>query len=93
MTDEDYPANLEKKMKLLLFFKRLLTENWISPQKDEAKPPAYRISGRMVDKIIQGVIGSDTPIYLNTWFRTTKSTFFHLVNGTVQVSDEITDME
>lgn len=75
MTDKKYPERLEPKMKLFLFFKHLLSKNWTI---------------QVVDDQMKGVVKARTAIpHLHTWFKTTEASFFHLTNGTVQVSDEI----
>lgn len=75
MTDKDYPDRLEARMKLFLFFKHLLLKNWTI---------------QVVDDQMKGVVKARTKIpHLHTWFKTEEASFFHLTNGTVQVSDEI----
>lgn len=69
MTATEYPRNLEKKMKLLSYFKRYMNEHLI------------KAGGQAV---IESDTLSRIP-HLHTWFRTTCAVVMHLTNGSVQV--------
>lgn len=71
MTDKEYPDDLEKKMKLLSYFKRYMTEHLV-----KAGGNSVRDAGDVVSRIP----------HLHTWFRTTCAVVMHLTNGSVQVS-------
>lgn len=70
MTDKIYPADLEKKMKLLSYFKRYMTEHLVKAGGNTA-----RDAGDEVSRIP----------HLHAWFRTTCAVVMHLTNGSVQV--------
>lgn len=70
MTDKVYPNGLEKKMKLLSYFKRYMTEHLVKAGAD-----SVRESGDLYSR----------PPHLHTWFRTTCAVVMHLTNGSVQV--------
>lgn len=70
MTLERYPASLEKKMKLLSYFKRYMTEHLVK-------------AGGSVS--VQADSLSRIP-HLHTWFRTQCAVVMHLTNGSVQVN-------
>ncbi|KAL0267547.1 UNVERIFIED_CONTAM: hypothetical protein PYX00_009792 [Menopon gallinae] len=69
-TISNYPAGLEKKIKLLSYFRRYMKENLMT-------------AGSDVPRVLDSV--SRTP-YLYQWFRTSKGVFMCLTNGTVQVN-------
>lgn len=71
MTDGDYPDELEKKMKLLSYFKRYMTEHLV-----KAGANSVRDGGDTVSRIP----------HLHAWFRTTCAVVMHLTNGSVQVN-------
>lgn len=68
---QGYPSKLEKKMKLLSYFKRYMSEHLVKAGADNA--------------VKEGDSISRIP-HLHTWFRTTCAVVMHLTNGTVQVS-------
>lgn len=69
MTVADFPRTLDKKMKLLSYFKRYMTEHLI------------KAGGSAV---VESDTVSRIP-HLHTWFRTTCAVVMHLTNGSVQV--------
>ena len=69
MTATSYNKELEKKMKLLTYFKRYMTEHLI------------KAGGGAV---IEADCLSRIP-HLHTWFRTNCAVVMHLTNGSVQV--------
>lgn len=69
MTSTNYPHILEKKMKLLSYFKRYMSEHLVK---------AGGASTFESDSI------SRIP-HLHTWFRTACAVVMHLTNGSVQV--------
>lgn len=71
MTAETYVKTLEKKMKLLTYFKRYMTEHLV-----KAGGGSTRGNGDVVSRIP----------HLHTWFRTTVAVVMHLTNGSVQVT-------
>lgn len=71
MTHLNYPVALEKKMKLLSYFKRYMTEHLV-----KAGGTSVRDAGDVVSRIP----------HLHTWFRTNCAVVMHLTNGSVQVS-------
>lgn len=71
MTGEKYPEELDKKMKLLTYFKRYMTEHLVT-------------AGGNLSRDIGDVV-SRIP-HLHTWFRTNCAVVMHLTNGSVQVS-------
>ena len=71
MTTTDYCKSLEKKMKLLTFLKRYMTENLVKAGANNVNFESDQIS-RMP--------------HLHSWFRTTCAFVMHLTNGTVQVN-------
>lgn len=70
MTANEYPKALEKKMKLLSYFKRYMTEHLVKAG-----------GGSIVET---GDVLSRIP-HLHTWFRTNCAVVMHLTNGSVQV--------
>lgn len=70
MTVSEYPKELEKKMKLLTYFKRYMTEHLVK-------------AGGSTN-VEAGDVLSRIP-HLHTWFRTTCAVVMHLTNGSVQV--------
>jgi polo-like kinase 1 len=68
---DTYPARLEKKMKLLSYFKRYMTEHLV-----KAGAGAVLLEGDSLSRIP----------HLHSWFRTMCAVVMHLTNGTVQVS-------
>lgn len=70
MTDKSYPDELEKKMKLLSYFKRYMTEHLVKAGGNSARDV--------------GDVVSRVP-HLHAWFRTTCAVVMHLTNGSVQV--------
>lgn len=71
MTTTDYSKALDKKMKLLSYFKRYMTEHLVKAGANNVNFESDQIS-RMP--------------HLHSWFRTTCAVVMHLTNGTVQVS-------
>lgn len=71
MTTTDYCKSLEKKMKLLTYLKRYMTENLVKAGANNVNFESDQIS-RMP--------------HLHSWFRTTCAFVMHLTNGTVQVN-------
>lgn len=74
MTVSDYPRELEKKMKLLTYFKRYMTEHLVK-------------AGGSTN-VETGDVLSRIP-HLHTWFRTTCAVVMHLTNGSVQVCSNL----
>lgn len=72
VTINSYPPKLEKKMKLLSYFKRYMSEHLVKAGADAAVSESDSISR--------------IP-HLHTWFRTQCAVVMHLTNGTVQVRD------
>lgn len=70
MTTTDYSKVLDKKMKLLSYFKRYMTEHLVKAGANNVNIESDQIS-RMP--------------HLHSWFRTTCAVVMHLTNGTVQV--------
>lgn len=70
MTITEYPKELEKKMKLLSYFKRYMTEHLV-----KAGGNASGAAGDVLSRIP----------HMHTWFRTTVAVVMHLTNGSVQV--------
>lgn len=75
-TEESFPSNLEKKMKLLTYFRRYMNEHLVKA--------GGSIAPRECDLL------SRIP-YLHTWFRTPSAVVMHLTNGTLQVRKELQD--
>lgn len=71
MTTQAYPTEMDKKMKLLSYFKRYMTEHLVKAG-----------AGVVVE---QSDSVSRIP-HMHTWFRTTCAVVMHLTNGSVQVS-------
>lgn len=71
MTNKQYPNELEKKMKLLTYFNRYMTEHLV-----KAGANSVRDVGDTVSRIP----------HLHAWFRTNCAVVMHLTNGSVQVS-------
>ena len=69
-TIDKYPAGMEKKMKLLAYFRNYMKENLIKA--GESIPP------REGDELIR------LP-FLRQWFRTSRAVVMSLTNGTLQV--------
>lgn len=65
----NYPAKHEKKMKLLSYFKRYMSEHLVKAGADAT------VEADSISRIP----------HLHTWFRTTCAVVMHLTNGTVQV--------
>ncbi len=70
MTTQAYPTEMDKKMKLLSYFKRYMTEHLV------------KAGGSVVVEQSDSV--SRIP-HMHTWFRTTCAVVMHLTNGSVQV--------
>lgn len=70
MTITQYCKSLDKKMKLLSYFKRYMTEHLVKAGANNVNIESDQIS-RMP--------------HLHSWFRTTCAVVMHLTNGTVQV--------
>lgn len=70
MTTSEYSKTLDKKMKLLSYFKRYMTEHLVKAGANNVNFESDQIS-RMP--------------HLHSWFRTTCAVVMHLTNGTVQV--------
>ncbi|KAI8123481.1 Serine/threonine-protein kinase polo [Lucilia cuprina] len=71
MTTTDYSKALDKKMKLLSYFKRYMTEHLVKAGANNVNFESDQIS-RMP--------------HLHSWFRTTCAVVMHLTNGTVQLN-------
>lgn len=71
VTVNDYPDSLQKKMKLLTYFKRYMMEHLV-----KAGEHAVVSVGDSLSRIP----------HLHTWFRTTCAVVMHLTNGTVQLN-------
>lgn len=71
MTLESYPPGMEKKMKLLSYFKRYMTEHLVKAG---------------ADAVINESDSLSRIPHLHTWFRTNCAVVMHLTNGTVQVN-------
>jgi polo-like kinase 1 len=69
-TVNNYPHKLEKKMKLLTYFKRYMSEHLV-----KAGANAVVKEGDSISRIP----------HLHTWFRTQCAVVMHLTNGIVQV--------
>lgn len=67
----DYPPHIEKKIKLLTYFKRYMTEHLV-----KAGANAVVVANDPLSRIP----------HLHTWFRTTCAVVMHLTNGTVQLN-------
>lgn len=74
MTLTEYPRDMEKKMKLLSYFKRYMTEHLVKA--------GGNVSGSAGDTV------SRMP-HLHTWFRTTVAVVMHLTNDSVQVNQHL----
>lgn len=74
MTTTDYCRTLDKKMKLLSYFKRYMTEHLVKAGANNVTVESDQIS-RMP--------------HLHSWFRTTCAVVMHLTNGSVQVYPHI----
>lgn len=70
-TEESFPTNLEKKMKLLTYFRRYMNEHLVKA--------GGSLAPRECDSL------SRIP-YLHTWFRTPSAVVMHLTNGTLQIN-------
>lgn len=70
-TEENFPSTLEKKMKLLTYFRRYMNEHLVKA--------GGSIAPRECDSL------SRIP-YLHTWFRTPSAVVMHLTNGTLQIN-------
>lgn len=70
MTTTDYCQSLDKKMKLLTYFKRYMTEHLVKAGANNVNFESDQIS-RMP--------------HLHSWFRTTCAVVMHLTNGSLQV--------
>jgi len=70
-TMERYPSHLEKKMKLLAYFRSYMQENLVKA--------GASIPSREGDELIR------LP-FLRQWFRTSRAVVMHLTNGTLQVN-------
>ncbi|XP_034231972.1 serine/threonine-protein kinase PLK1 [Thrips palmi] len=70
-TEVSFPSVLEKKMKLLTYFRRYMNEHLVKA--------GGAIAPRECDSL------SRIP-YLHTWFRTPSAVVMHLTNGTLQVN-------
>ena len=70
-TDENYPAELEKKMKLLTYFRRYMNDHLVKA--------GASVAPKECDQL------SRIP-YLHSWNRTNNAVVMSLTNGTVQVS-------
>ncbi|KAH8399535.1 hypothetical protein KR215_000040 [Drosophila sulfurigaster] len=71
MTTTDYCKTLDKKMKLLSYFKRYMTEHLVKAGANNVTVESDQIS-RMP--------------HLHSWFRTTCAVVMHLTNGSVQLN-------
>ncbi|XP_037909175.1 serine/threonine-protein kinase polo isoform X2 [Hermetia illucens] len=71
MTVNEFPAALDKKMKLLSYFKRYMTEHLV-----KAGAGAVIAEGDSISRLP----------HLHTWFRTMCAIVMHLTNGTVQLN-------
>ncbi|XP_034482984.1 serine/threonine-protein kinase polo [Drosophila innubila] len=71
MTTTDYCRTLDKKMKLLSYFKRYMTEHLVKAGANNVTVESDQIS-RMP--------------HLHSWFRTTCAVVMHLTNGSVQLN-------
>lgn len=71
MTVDAYPPAMEKKMKLLSYFKRYMTEHLVKAGANNVQCESDSISR--------------IP-HLHTWFRTMCAVVMHLTNGTVQLN-------
>ena len=67
---QQYPPKMEKKMKLLTYFKRYMSEHLVKAGANAVVKENDNVS-RMP--------------HLHTWFRTQCAVVMHLTNGTVQV--------
>lgn len=74
ITVNSYPSSLEKKMKLLSYFKRYMSEHLV-------KAGANNV-------VLENDSISRIP-HMHSWFRTTCAVVMHLTNGSVQVSFRI----
>lgn len=70
-TEESFPTTLEKKMKLLTYFRRYMNEHLVKA--------GGSVAPRECDSL------SRIP-YLHTWFRTPSAVVMHLTNGTLQIN-------
>lgn len=69
-TTDHTPATLEKKMKLLMYFRRYMNDHLIKAGADILSKDADQLSR--------------TP-YMYQWYRSTSSVIMQLTNGTLQV--------
>lgn len=76
MTATEFPQKMDKKMKLLSYFKRYMIEHLI------------KAGGSAV---VESDTLSRIP-HLHTWFRTACAVVMHLTNGSVQVKVENTTL-
>ncbi|XP_046393580.1 serine/threonine-protein kinase PLK1 [Ischnura elegans] len=70
-TTKDYPAQLEKKMKLLNYFLRYMAENLLKAGGGVACKPSDNLA---------------RPPWLHEWFRSSQAVVMHLTNGTLQIN-------
>lgn len=66
-----FTKSMEKKLKLIIYFKRYMSEHLVKAGGDSARGISDHVSR--------------IP-HLHTWFRTTCAVVMHLTNGSVQVS-------
>lgn len=86
MTTEDYPAELQKKVKLLIHFRNYMLDHTPKGQEDPLISPES--SFQTVDTSSEGCGAKDAttrPVYIKTWFRSPYAIVFRLSNRNIQV--------
>ncbi|GBP13008.1 hypothetical protein EVAR_79342_1 [Eumeta japonica] len=85
MTMREYPSELDKKMKLLTYFRRYMTEHLMKAGKLQVfRGIAGEQRGCLVP--VRESDGLSRLPHLHQWFRTTLAVIMYLTNGTLQIN-------
>jgi len=82
LTKDDVPAELKKKVTLLIYFSQYMDEHLIYGA--NVDDPSKRDSAALSTGCFQSPVTA-TGVFMKKWFRTDRAIVMHLSNGTLQV--------
>ncbi|GJD07320.1 Serine/threonine-protein kinase plk-2 [Galdieria sulphuraria] len=85
MTMEDYPSELQKKVKLLIHFRNYMLDHTPKGQEDPLISPESSFQNIDTSNETCGAKDATRPVYIKTWFRSPYAIIFRLSNRNIQV--------
>ncbi|GJQ11915.1 hypothetical protein GpartN1_g3706.t1 [Galdieria partita] len=85
MTMEEYPPELQKKVKLLIHFRNYMLDHTPKGQEDPLISPESSFQNTDTSSESCGAKDATRPVYIKTWFRSSFAIIFRLSNRNIQV--------